>query len=421
MATINFLYRSTKNEAFLNIRLLYRFSGDFVLGARTQIKVSKDFWDLVQDGKARSATDVQKKNRYVKLIQEQSALENHILAKFEAADTATINKDWLKEVVKNYYNPVKDATAKDLPLDLVSYIDYYLEHKKADISPMTARRARVTRNKLIRLQAYLGRTILVKEINEDFKKEFQDYSTKEKYGTNTQQREFKSIKTICYHARHMGLETHHQLQGLKLKTEDVGSIYLNIDELEIITKLDLKQEYLENARDWLIVSCFTGQRVSDFMRFTKHMIRTEEGKQYLEFEQQKTAKLMTIPVLKEVVAILNKRGGEFPRALSDQNYNIFIKDVCKLAGLDTMCEGKKRLNIAKKGEKKRFRDVLGQYEKWELVSSHIGRRSFATNYYGKVPTSHLINITGHGTEKMFLNYIKKSNKDMAKDAYDYFN
>ena len=93
----------------------------------------------------------------------------------------------------------------------------------------------------------------------------------------------------------------------------------------------------------------------------------------------------------------------------------------KLADLTEITEGKKRINITPDKEKGTYRDVLGKFEKWELISSHIGRRSFASNYYGKVPTSYLINITGHSSEKMFLNYIKKSNKDIAIDSYDYFN
>ncbi|MEP2240424.1 MAG: integrase, partial [Maribacter sp.] len=109
------------------------------------------------------------------------------------------------------------------------------------------------------------------------------------------------------------------------------------------------------------------------------------------------------------------------RAISDQKYNDYIKEVCNEAEFKEMAEGKKRINITPENEKGTYRDVVGSYEKWELVSSHIGRRSFATNYYGKVPTSYLINITGHGSEKMFLNYIKKSNKDLALDAYSYFN
>jgi len=33
--------------------------------------------------------------------------------------------------------------------------------------------------------------------------------------------------------------------------------------------------------------------------------------------------------------------------------------------------------------------------KYEFVSSHIVRRSFASNYYGKIETPMLMNITGH--------------------------
>jgi len=62
----------------------------------------------------------------------------------------------------------------------------------------------------------------------------------------------------------------------------------------------------------------------------------------------------------------------------------------------------------------------GIFEKWELVTSHIGRRSFATNFYGEIPTSYLIYVTGHSTESMFLNYIGKSNKDLALELTKYF-
>ena len=60
------------------------------------------------------------------------------------------------------------------------------------------------------------------------------------------------------------------------------------------------------------------------------------------------------------------------------------------------------------------------YKKYDLVTSHIGRRSFATNFYGTIPTTFLIYITGHSTESMFLNYIGKSNKDLALEITKYF-
>ena len=156
------------------------------------------------------------------------------------------------------------------------------------------------------------------------------------------------------------------------------------------------------------------------MRFTKEMIRIEKGKSLIEFEQQKTGKLMTIPIHAKVQQILDKNKGEFPYRISDQRYNDYIKEVCKIAGIVEEIKGKKQLNISKQNNIQKIRRVEGVYPKYELVTSHIGRRSFATNYYGDIPTSYLIYVTGHSSEVMFLNYIGKSNKDMALELTKYF-
>jgi integrase len=124
---------------------------------------------------------------------------------------------------------------------------------------------------------------------------------------------------------------------------------------------------------------------------------------------------MAIPLSKKVVAILKKRGGEFPRQISDQRYNDYIKEVCKLAELNEKIKGSKS-----KTEKKITRKESGIFEKWELVTSHIGRRSFATNNYGRIPTSLLINVTGHSTETMFLEYIGKTETEKAIQLAEYF-
>ena len=172
-------------------------------------------------------------------------------------------------------------------------------------------------------------------------------------------------------------------------------------------------EALDNARDWLIISCETGQRVSDFLRFKKEMIRYENKKPLIEFTQAKTEKIMTIPLSKKVMAILKKRKGDFPYKLSDPKYNLHIKTLCELAGLTKLTKGS-RINP------KTNRKEKGIYPKWELIASHIGRRSFATNNYGRIPTSLLIVATGHSTEKQFLEYIGKSDSQKALQLAEYF-
>ena len=71
-------------------------------------------------------------------------------------------------------------------------------------------------------------------------------------------------------------------------------------------------------------------------------------------------------------------------------------------------------------ESKIYRKVTGTYQKWELVSSHIGRRSFATNFYGEIPTVLLMSATGHTTEAMFLEYIGKTQTQQAKELAKYW-
>lgn len=420
MATVNFLYRSKRPESFLTIRLLYRNQKDYVIGAKTKLKVSKDYWETTHQKKLKDIRDIDQRKMYNSVNTELARIQAHVLDEFEKTDKRTINKDWLVNTLEGFYNP-SGGSERGIPKDLISYIDFYKDYRKHELDAKAIQRLNVTKNKMQRLQAYLGKTILIKEINEDFKKAFLEFSQRERYSQNTQSRELVSIKTLCFHAQYLGLETHHQLNSLRINKQEVNHVYLNMEEIKKIKELELPNEYLDNARDWLLISCYTGQRVSDFMRFTKDMIRVEDGKHLLEFRQQKTKKLMTIPFSRDAREVLKKRGGEFPRPISDQKYNDYIKVVCKKAGLKEKVHGSKRLDITPNEKKGTYRHVAGNYEKWELVSSHIGRRSFATNYYGKVPTSYLINITGHSSEKTFLNYIKKSNKDIALDAYEYFN
>ncbi|RPG55231.1 MAG: hypothetical protein CBC56_005720 [Flavobacteriales bacterium TMED96] len=110
--------------------------------------------------------------------------------------------------------------------------------------------------------------------------------------------------------------------------------------------------------------------------------------------------------------MLNKRNGSFPKKISDQKYNDYIKEVCQLAGITEVIHGGKSVNVGTI-EKKSYRKKKGMYPKYELVTSHIGRRSFATNYYGKIPTPLLMSATGHSSEKQFLEYIKRDPIDNA--------
>ena len=89
----------------------------------------------------------------------------------------------------------------------------------------------------------------------------------------------------------------------------------------------------------------------------------------------------------------------------------YIKKVCEEAKINTPTEGK--IFDAISGRKE-----FGIYPKHELITSHCFRRSFASNYYKKIPTAVLIGITGHSKESLFLTYInQREDKDANADLF----
>ena len=445
MASINFLYRSTKDESNLVLRFLYRNQNlkstikdkktgqeievpytDFVFGAKTQFKTSKKYWSkLHKKTKFKKTNDIDILNEIQELKDKQNTvtlelnkIESHILNAFNTFRPDAINKKWLQTQIDNYYNPAKQPTTA--PLNLIDYIDYYIDYRKNEITKSTLKKINVIKQLLTRFQTHRKSIILIKDINDTFKNEFVIYCKSEKYAQNTIQRAFVFIKTFCKHARFKGIETHHELDGLKIDRAKVEKIYLTPDDLIKIENIsnDKLTDSLNNAKDWLIISCYTGQRVSDFMKFTDEQIRIEDNKHLIEFTQKKTDKNMTVPLHSKVLEILKKRNGKFPKAISDQKYNDYIKKVCELAEINELTKGS--IIVETEPDSGIYRKKSGTYKKWQLVTSHIGRRSFATNFYGKIPTTYLIYVTGHSTEKMFLNYIGKSNKDLAMEMTKYF-
>jgi integrase len=52
------------------------------------------------------------------------------------------------------------------------------------------------------------------------------------------------------------------------------------------------------------------------------------------------------------------------------------------------------------------------------MASHDLRRSFATNFFGKIPTPVLMEMTGHSREATFMSYIGRDpNRDAVADQF----
>jgi len=71
------------------------------------------------------------------------------------------------------------------------------------------------------------------------------------------------------------------------------------------------------------------------------------------------------------------------------------------------------------GELKSIKSIL----KHDLIKTRTARRTDATNMYlAGIPTIDIMKITGHKTEREFLNYIRISKKQTAENLinHEYF-
>jgi len=413
MASINFIYRSKKDFAPLILRLLHKNEIDLFIN--TNYNCKRSFWF---DSKNKKQLKYPKTNCKEALEVKSTIikLEEHIFNKFnQDYNVIRIDKNWLQECIDIYFNRVsyqKQKTKELFPSNLTEYISHYIEKAptiKNSKGGFGLSKSRIDDFKTLRrfLKEFQGKKkIKIIDVNLNFSNEFLSWMIDDKkYASGYAGRMLSAIKTICNDASFNGLETHPQLVKVTgYKTKNKHIIVLTPDEIELIKNTHFKLKSLKNAKKWLLFGCYTGQRVSDLLNITSNNIHMRNNLEVIEIKQQKTGKQVTIPLLNETKEIISDG---FPHKISQQKFNDYIKDVCRISGIDTITEGM----LFNKDSKRR---EYGLYKKWQLVSSHICRRSFCTNNFGTLPNYLIMSVTGHSSEKTFLGYIGKTSYDYAK-------
>lgn len=412
MATINFEVKSNSENATIYVRVsldrkrVYRRKSGYSINSKDWSKATK----------SPKNNDVDLKNQKAKL--DKFKLKLTQLVNLAIEDNVNIDGTWLQDQID-----VLHGRRKLVSLDiLVNYFDHYINNLPTKIRPngtqgtkkTTITKYKTLKGKIVAFEKFRNKRILVKDVNLEFRTEFITYLRDiENLGLNTIGRYIPFVKSVCRDAKVNGIETHHQLDAVKGYTVKAEKLILVIDELELMLNKDFQREALENARDWLVLGCYVGQRVSDLLFLTKDNLIFRNGLDFIELTQQKTDKAVVIPVHPIVKQILERRGGGFPRKISASKFNLHIKEVARLSGLTEIIYGGKI-------DPETNRKAYGYYPKYELVTSHICRRSFASNFYGDIPTALLIKITAHSSEKQFLEYIGKSEIDHAQQLAEYW-
>jgi site-specific recombinase XerD len=423
MATIKaFIRTSTKDKDFVNVRFRLTDGRSVQLFHKSDIKVNpNDFDAKAEKIKAKIVFSAKARNEFDKSITDRKNLISELY--LNATDKSTLTSDWLEDAIDRKLHPEKYIEVNQSEPYLIAYIDNFIQHapertKKREntyVSKSTIKSYVANRN---RIKSYLNykkkKDVLLSEVDSKFCEDYVRYLTDKKrivktkkgevvnevkqYAKNTIGDAVKALKTMLADA-----PVTVNIKDLYVFKEDSDSVYLNEAELTQLKAHDFAAvPHLDRVRDWFLLLAWTGSRYSDLEKIDKANIRNG----MITYRQQKTNTSVTIPMHPVVSEVLQKYDFNMPEIISNQKFNDYIKDACKLAGIDTL------ESFTRTVGGKLITETLPKYE---LVQSHTCRRSFCTNMYLRgLDTMMIRSISGHKTEPSFLKYIKVSQQQHAE-------
>lgn len=238
------------------------------------------------------------------------------------------------------------------------------------------------------------------EIDYTFSEAFIEWMDDKGLSPNTRGSHIKFVKAAMNEAFKNKLHKNEDFRSFRKETEQIDAVYLTNEEVTKVAELPLCGHY-KLARDIFIVGCHTGMRFSDYSRLSMKDI--SDG--VIHIITQKCQAPVDIPAHARVLHILESYGGVLPK-ITPQKFNMYIKEVCKEAGINEC------VLVRKSGKHIRC-------EKWELVSSHTARRTGLTNMYkAGIPTYRCMMISGHKTEQVFLTYLRITQEENAQFLKD---
>ncbi len=404
MATIKFFTRTSRaKDEPANIYVRVREGRAIDLTVKSGFMVRPEEWNQTRQEWRDYATIRNREDKNKGLEAIRRCIEDS-LPQIPAEDA----KGWLEKVIDRHHNPGKYEIR---PATLFAFIEDFIKKAETAINPRTGRPVHYRiRRDYIRtfelLKEFAGKKKLdFEDIDLEFYNEWVQFLQGKNFAANTVGKFIKNLKTFLNAATEDGINTNLKYKSHRFVkiTVETDAVALNEAELNKLAEVNLSNKpHLERTRDLFLCGCWTGLRFGDLSRVKPENI--SDG--FINVVQSKTGDRVTIPLHPVVSAILEKYNGSLPPAISNQKTNEHLKAIGQMAGLsDTIHQTETKGGIKRTARR----------QKWQLISTHTARRSFATNLYKSgFPSHSIMKITGHKSESAFVKYLKLSPDEHAK-------
>lgn len=174
------------------------------------------------------------------------------------------------------------------------------------------------------------------------------------------------------------------------------SVYLTMEEVERLDAYEPENDAERYVKKCFMIGCYTGARKSDAVLLDE----TNVSDGVLAFATIKTKSEVVMDVHYNLMKYLTMDAPK-PLQMSKPTFNNVIKNMCRKCGI---CETVTIIHRSKK--------ITAP--KYQFVSSHTARRTFATNLYlNDVQTDEIASYMGHTSTNTTRNYIRCKPKRSA--------
>ena len=305
------------------------------------------------------------------------------------------NKQLTVEILRESLNNKLQGAAKqnEQPLDL---INTYIEVNRVLLQPNTLKKFATLRNHLIDFQKRYKFKIKFDSLNTiRFDEHYRAYLLNDLNHLNTSvAKDIIILKVFLNWAVRCGYTANTEYKKFKAKEPETDLIALDEAELMQLYNYDFSANiHLEQVRDVFCFQCFTGLRFSDVKKLTKENVKDD----IISIFVQKTSKTLKVPLNDYSLELMQKYDFKLP-VITNQKTNEQLKKICKIAGINTMVMTTKFKGV----------EVIREIKpKFELITTHTGRRTFITLSLERGMTPELImEITGQKTYREFKKYLK---------------
>jgi integrase len=406
---VSFILRKDKvnKDGLIPVRMLIAVNGERIRRNIKNVKAKLKDW---KNQRVKPNLKNEPYNFHIEFNKELDEYENKIKLIFRYAllNNIPLTKDFiLSKLDSDSFN------TNSISPDFFTSFHEFIETNRNTKALTTTKKYITALNFIRAFENETNYKITLDSLNIEFYEKFRDYAFEKRNTLNNYfGKIIAGIKTFMNWSFERGYHKNLEYKKFKAIQNNIEVIYLTKDELMKLYNFPFDSKRLEHVRDFYCFGCFTGLRFSDI----KQLKISNVFEDYIKLNIQKTKTIdHIIPLNKFAKAILNKYIETLYEPLptiSGQKFNQYIKECCKIIGIDTPT------NITRYIGNRRIDRVLPKYE---LITSHTARKTFVTNSLVLGMKEMVVkNITGHKDDKSFRKYVEIA-ENFKKEEMDIWN